>query len=169
MRTNQDEAEERRISVFEFGPGTLLLESRFRHRSRAGRPSKTAGSTYSGKSPEPLDRSPRALGRVAEGRSQREDGSLLRLIAASLPLPLFCARTFHTDWRFTSLGWRDDSVWPFKTYGILPQHTVELVEIAQVSLGVGDSVVGGAPGLNRFQVLAEPRQESLILEKAINQ
>src|SRR5512142_1904105 len=50
----KDEAEERRISVFAFGPGTLLLESRFRHRSRAGRLSKTAGSTSSGKSSGPL-------------------------------------------------------------------------------------------------------------------
>ncbi|HMB07110.1 MAG TPA: hypothetical protein VKP69_25680, partial [Isosphaeraceae bacterium] len=62
MRTNQDEAEDRRISVFEFGPGTLLLESRFRHRSRAGRLSKTAGSTY-------LRQSPTATPEEGAGRS----------------------------------------------------------------------------------------------------
>jgi hypothetical protein len=57
-----------------------------------------------------------------------------------------------------------DSVWPFKIYGILPQHSVELGETTQVGLGVGDSVIGSAPGMNCFQVFAEPRQESLILE-----
>jgi hypothetical protein len=50
-RTYQNESEEGRISVFGFGPGTLLVESPFRHRSEARASSKTAGSTPSGKSP----------------------------------------------------------------------------------------------------------------------
>jgi hypothetical protein len=67
-------AEKSETSVFEFGPGTLLREALFQHRSETRKPSRTAGSLLSGKSSgphrKPLAPSlplPQRLGRVRRG------------------------------------------------------------------------------------------------------
>ena len=43
----------RRISVFDFGPGTFVLEPPYQHGLKPEKRPETAGSTHLGKSPEP--------------------------------------------------------------------------------------------------------------------
>ena len=103
MRTNQDEAEEPQNFRFRVWPWDSSASIAFRIvREPEGRrrlpvlPILGNHLNHWTEVQEPLDGLQKVVPSVRMVRSC--------LIAASLPLPLFCARTFHTDWRFTSLG-----------------------------------------------------------------